>query len=143
MRAQTLFLIAAVTATAASAEERYKINPLVLDGVWFATQGAPPDGCEGDGWWMTMVGGNVSMMLTVQKRTGQKFSKAVSTQYAYVVPPPGAPAHLDIFLNAYQGDVAVDVHNGSRIDWVPAGKDHAYPQVSLYLRRCPAPPIPQ
>lgn len=137
-RATALGIVTLAAAAPAAAEERYKTNPLVLDGVWFATLGAPPDGCEGDGWWITMAGGNVSMMLTVQQSKGGKFTDAVSTQHAYVAPPPGSPSHLD----AYQGNAAVDEHNGC-VDWVPAGKDHGYSQVSLDLRRCPPPPIPQ
>lgn len=121
----------------AGAEERWKVNPLVLDGTWMGTQGTFPANCTVDGWWVVFVGGNIRTMMTVQQVQANQVLSEVSTQFDYATPPKKAPVRLEIFLKGPNGYVGVDVVNGSQIEWVPAGKDGAYGQTTLYLRRCP------
>ncbi len=136
MRRLVLLAAAAVLAVSAHAEERRKVSPLAIYGVWLGTTGTFPTSCAVDGYIVAFGAVNdQSFRMTVTPRTGGVKGAGVSTDYKVMEPPAGAPMRLEIFLTGEKGDLAVD-HLGSRLELVPAGLDKAYPATSLYLTRC-------
>ncbi len=144
-RAALALLAAAVAATAltAAAEERRKVNPLAIQGMWLGTTGALPPNCEVDGFKVAFGTNNgKTWLMTVQPKITPKPGETPElvqpreTKYTVMEPPATAPVRLEVFLTGAKGDLAVDVLTGSTMELVPAGADKTYPATNLYLRRC-------
>ncbi|MFT3810084.1 MAG: hypothetical protein QM698_09220 [Micropepsaceae bacterium] len=137
MRRFILLAAAATLALSVHAEERRKVSPLAIYGVWLGATGAPPESCEADGYVVYFGAVNAeSFRMTVQPRTGGVKAGETITDYKVMEAPASAPGRLEIFLTGKKGDLGIDQVNGSQLELVPAGADNTYPSTSLYLRRC-------
>lgn len=146
MKRIALALIAAAVATTAftaAAEERRKVNPLAIQGMWLGTTGALPTSCDVAGYKIAFGTNNgETWLMTVQEKVIPKpgetpvLPKVYETNYKVMEPPATAPVRLEIFLAGDKGNVGIDHVGGSTLEIVPAGPDGTYPQTSLYLRRC-------
>lgn len=134
---------ALVLIATAGAAERWKVSPMVLHGEWFGTTGAMPVSCadpdgvnRSDGFWVVILATDDNLSMSVQPLKAGHVTGETLNKFKIAAPPPGAPERLELFLKAKTGDAAIDVLNGSTVEWVPAGADKTYAQSTLFLRRC-------
>lgn len=137
MRRILLIAAAAAIAVSAHAEERFKVSPIGIYGIWLGAQGKLPETCKSDGFVMSFgaVNDKAFRLVVGQRVNGVKTSEVI-TDYKVVEPPATAPIKLEIFLSSEKGDLGIDYINGSTLEIVPAGPDKTYPTTTLYLRRC-------